>query len=140
MILSRTQDAEHINAVINDPDVRPFVGAPEAGPLDLAPVVERPEHWFLMGEHGGFALLWSAPRAYEVHTFVLPAGRGKWAAAARAAMIDFAKRHKAQTLWTKIPPDARHVEHFARGGGMQPTEEVIETFGEPYRVFKMELA
>jgi len=75
-----------------------------------------------------------------VHTFVLPAGRGKWAADARRAMIDFAKRHKAQTLWTKIPPNARHVERFARQGGMQPTEEVIETFGEPYMVYSMELA
>lgn len=139
MRLSRTQDADAVNAVVNHPDVRPYVGAPDAGYLDLGELAARPEHWFLIGEHGGFALLWTAPRTYEVHTFILKSGRGEWGNAARAEAIDFAKRHKAEILWTKIPPQAPHVERFARQGGMQPTGEVVETFGVPHRIFKMEL-
>ena len=137
-MLQRCADAELVNLAVNHPDVRPHVGAPDAGELDLGALVERPEHWFLMGEHGGFALLWTAPRTYEVHTFILRSGRGQWANAARAAMLDYAKRHGAERLWTRIPPQARHVERFARQGGMQPTGEVIETLGAPHRIFMME--
>lgn len=138
-MLQRCADAELVNLAVNHPDVRPHVGAPDAGELDLGPLVDRPEHWFLMGEHGGFALLWTAPRYYEVHTFILRSGRGQWANAARAAMLGYAKRRGAERLWTRIPPQARHVERFARQGGMQPTGEVIETFGAPHRIFMMEL-
>jgi hypothetical protein len=139
MRLARTHDADYVNWVVNHPDVRPFVGAPEAGELDLSPIVERPEHWFLMGEHGGFGLLWTAPRTYEVHTFILRSGRGEWGNAARSEGIEFARQRGAKVLWTKIPPRAHHVERFARQGGMQPTGEVIETFGVPHRIFRMEL-
>jgi len=139
MRLQRTDDAGWVNRVVNHPDVRPFVGAPEAGDLDLSALAERPEHWFLLGDHGGFALLWTAPRTYEVHTFIFRSGRGEWGNAARAEGIEFARGQGAKTLWTKVPPQARHVERFARQGGMQPTGEVIETFGVPHRIFKMEL-
>ena len=139
MRLNRTQDADAVNGVVNHPDVRPYVGMPEIGDLDLSELVGRPEHWFLMGEHGGFALLWTAPKTYEVHTFILKSGRGEWGNAARAEGIDFARRHNAKALWTNVPPQARHVERFARQGGMQPTGEVIETFGVPHRIFMMEL-
>lgn len=138
-MLQRCADADLVNLAVNHPDVRPHVGAPDEGELDLGPLVERPEHWFLMGEHGGFALLWTSPRTYEVHTFILRSGRGQWANAARSAMLGYAKRHGAERLWTRIPPQARHVERFARQGGMQPTAEMIETFGAPHRIFMMEL-
>ena len=139
MLLQRVHDAAAVNRVVNHEDVRPHVGAPEAGELDLSALVERPEHWFLMGEHGGFALLWTAPKTYEVHTFILRTGRGEWGNAARAEGIEFARRNGARRLWTRVPPQARNVERFARQGGMQPTGEVLETFGAPHRIFMMEL-
>jgi len=139
MYLNRTQDAGAVNALVNHPDVRPYVGLPDAGDLDLTEAVARPEHWFLLGEHGGFALLWSAPTVHEVHTFILKSGRGAWADKARAAMIDFAKENGAKMLWTRMPPKSPHVERFARQGGMQPTGEVVETFGVPHRIMMMEL-
>ena len=127
-MLKRSSDITRINKVVNHPSVRPMVGMPELGDLDMTPVVERPEHWFLMGDHGGFALTWSAPRVYEWHSFVLPEGRGKWAVEARLEAIKYAGQHGAKMLWTKIPPDAPHVDRFARQGGMKPTDDVIETF------------
>ena len=138
-MLTRSFDVGHINGVINHPDVRPFVGAPGLGELDMAPVIAMPQHWFLMGEHGGFLLEWSAPRVREWHTFVKPEGRGAWAVRLRKAAIEYAREHGARMLWTKIPPNAPHVERFARQGGMQPAGEVIETFGEPHRIYMMEL-
>lgn len=138
-MLERSCDAEHINAVVNHPDVRPFVGGDSDEELDLTPLVERPEHWFLMDEHGGFLLAWSAPGIREVHTFVMPEGRGQWAADRRAEMLDYARANGTKMLWTKIPPTWPHVERFARQGGMKPTDDVIDTLGTPYRVFAMEL-
>lgn len=140
MLLGRTQDAGMVNAIVNHPEVRPFVGDPDLGNLDLTDVVRRPEHWFLMGEHGGFGLLWSAPGVHEVHTFITKLGRGVWANKARAEMLRFAQQHGAKVLWTRIPPKSPHIERFARQGGMQPTGEVIETFGVPHRVLMMELS
>lgn len=138
-MLVRSHDAARINEVINHPTVRPAVGMPELGDLDMASVIERPEHWFLMGDHGGFALTWSAPATYEWHSFILPEGRGKWAADARTEAIEYARQNGARMLWSKIPPDAPHVDRFARQGGMKPTNDVIVTLGVPYRVFNMEL-
>ena len=138
-MLERCFDTDFINRVVNHPDVRPFVGDPDFGELDLSELVNRPEHWFLMGEHGGFLLMWSAPDVREVHTFVLPEGRGPWAADIRAKSIEYAKAHGTKMLWTKIAPEHKHVERFARQGGMQLTDEVIETFGKPYRIYRMEL-
>lgn len=140
MLLERTQNVDFVNAIVNDPDVRPYVGLPEIGPVDLSELICRSEHWFLMGEHGGFALLWTAPKTYEVHTFILKKGRGVWGNAARADCIDFALAHGAKILWTKIPPQGKHIERFARQGGMKPTDDVIETFGVSYRIFSMELS
>jgi hypothetical protein len=138
-MLERCFDVERINAVVNDPAVRPHVGAPEAGDLDVSELIARPEHWFLMGDHGGFMLGWSAPETREVHTFVLPEGRGKWADAARTAMLDYAQSHGTKMLWTKIAENDRHVIRYARQGGMQFTGDVLETFGKPYRIYRMEL-
>lgn len=138
-MLHRTHDAAAVNWLVNHPDVRPFVGPAEMGELDLSAAVEAPENWFLLGEYGGFALTWSAPRVYEVHTFILKPGRGKWGNAIRAEGIRFAKDRGAKILWTRIPPRSPHVERFARQGGMQPSGEVIKTLGIPYRIFSMEI-
>jgi len=138
-MLERSSDAERINAVVNHPAVRPYVGSPEYGEIDMTPVVAKTEDWFLMGDHGGFLLSWSAPGVREIHTFVLPEGRGRWAANARAEMLDYARANGTHTLWTKIDPTHRHTVQFARRGGMQPTEEMINTLGTPYQIYMMEL-
>lgn len=138
-MLERSFDAERINAVVNHPEVRPYVGGADLDELDVTPLVNAPEHWFLMDEHGGFMLAWSAPGVREVHTFVTPEGRGQWAADRRAEMLDYARANGTKTLWTKIPEGLPHVERFARQGGMRPTKDVLETLGKVYRVFSMEL-
>ena len=136
MHLSR--DPLAINAVVNDPAVRPFVGAPDAGPIDVAPLVDCDLNLFPFGEHGGFALLWSAPGAREVHTFILPTGRGQWARDAAQEMIAMAGESGTAMLWTRIPADQPHVRSYAMRAGMKPTGETLDTFGKPYAVYSME--
>ena len=138
-MLERCFDVERINAVANHPDVRPHIGAPELGELDFAEAVENDKNWFLMGEHGGYVLVWSAPAVHEVHVCILPEGRGKWAAQARQAMLDYAKANGAKMLWARIAPTAKFVSLFARRGGMKPTYEMLYTLGSAYDVYKMEL-
>jgi hypothetical protein len=136
-ILHPTRDAAAVEEVVNHPDVLPFVGAD--GPLDLSDAVAKPENIFLIGQHGGFALIWSAPGVYEVHTFIAPKGRGKWAYDAAWAMIDAAREAGAHMLWTRIKPDMGNVAAFARHFGMHPTGQQIETLGHAYDVYKMEV-
>ena len=125
--------------MVNHPAVRPYAGLPDAGDLDFTPLVDCPEHVFLVGEHGGFMLLWSAPGVCELHVFLLPEGRGKWGFDTQAEVIDYASEHGIRMLWARIEPSMRHLAMFARKGGMKPTGEVIETFGVPYRIFAMEV-
>jgi hypothetical protein len=135
-----SRDVAFINAVVNDPSVRPFVGPEYLGELDLSEAVARPENLCLMGIHGGFLLAWSAPGVREVHTFVLPAGRGAWARQARAEMVAYCRADGNAMLWTKIPPDQPHVERYAVEGGMRRTGQIVTTFGVPYMIYKMDLA
>lgn len=136
-ILSLTRDAARVNAVINHPDVRPYVGAPEAGYLDISRRMAEPENLFPFGEHGGFALIWTAPAEHEVHTYILPSGRGKWARQAAAEMISLAAQHGTERLWTQIEPEMRNVRNFAVSMGMVPTGETLVTLGEPHLVYEM---
>lgn len=138
-MLTLSRDAQAINAVVNHPAVRPFVGPAEIGALDMTALVGSEEHLFPFGEHGGFAFIWTAPHCREVHTFFTPEGRGAWAAQARTEAIDLAREQGTRTLWTRIPPDSPHVEAFAVGGGMKPTGEVLEMFGKPHAIYSMEL-
>jgi hypothetical protein len=138
-MLERSYDTAFINKVVNDPAVRPYVGSGVDGDIDTQILVDNPDNWFLMGEHGGFLFAGTAPGVREVHTFVLPSGRGEWAAAARAKAIEYLRGHGTEKLWTKIEPDSKHVIQYALEGGMQKTDEMVESFGTLYQIYRMEL-
>lgn len=139
MLLSPTTDADAINAVINHAAVRPSCGLPEIGDLDFSDLVARPENLFLLGEHGGFMLLWSAPGVREIHVFLLPEGRGKWGFDAQAEVVEEARARGVSVLWARISPEMPHLALFARRGGMRPTGETIEALGTPYQIYSMEV-
>jgi hypothetical protein len=138
-MLTRSFDVNAINAAANRPDVRPFIGPASLGELDFEDAVTDYNNWFLMGEHGGFVLVWSAPGVYEVHVFIATEGRGKWAAQAWVAAREYAAQNGAKMLWARIAPAAKFVSMFARRGGMKPTYEMLYTLGSAYDVYKMEL-
>lgn len=139
-LIQRTWDAAEVNHWANAPDIRPFIGDIEAGVVDVAQSIGKPENLYLFGEHGGFALTWSAPGVYEVHTLIGKEGRGPWAYRAAAAMIDFAQDVGARQLWTRVEPSATNVAAFAKHFGMKPTGMTVDAAGVRYDVLSMEVA
>lgn len=138
MSLSRNIPA--INAVVNHPAVRPFVGAPDAGYLDFTHAVNRPENWFLMGEHGGFALELTAPSTREIHVFITPKGHGRWAAEAAREAFGFARANGTKTLVAYVDQERRDLALYARRAGMHPTSREVSIFDSPYDVYSVEFA
>jgi hypothetical protein len=138
VLLTRCFDADRINALANHPAIRPGVGGEPDAPLDLSALVADGNHYFLTGEHGGFAYVWTAPRVYEVHTFIVPAGRGGWAARAATESLSV-MRPAADMVWTRVAPDAPHVAAFARRAGFQSIGTLVSDLGKgpvPYTLME----
>ena len=124
-MIARIFDAIVVNGLVNHPSIRPHVGG--EGYLDLSQSIGDDRNHYLIGEHGGFALIWSAPGVYEIHTFIVPGGRGRWAAGARDDMFEY--MGFAEKLWTRIEPKDRHTRLFAMRGGMKKVMTHTEDFG-----------
>lgn len=77
-VIRRHFTADSLNVVANDPSVYPWVCGGFKGYLDLTPLVRNRNNFLLMGEHGGMLFIQHQPGLYEIHTQVLPAGRGAW--------------------------------------------------------------
>lgn len=122
--------------MINHPEVRPYVGAPDAGPLDFSRSVELPENTFLVGAYGGFVLCGTDPVEREIHVFIEPDGRGKWGFAAVREAFDYAAKTGTKTLFARVSREMPRLKMFARKAGMRPTGE---TSGE-FDIFKAELS
>ncbi len=119
MILARSFDAEWFNTLINDPDIRPFVGGDIGEPVDITAAVEAGRNVFWRGEHGGFVMSWCAPGVYEVHTLIRADGRGEWAlSAAKEVLARMASEFGAEKVWTRVEPKHRHTRLFTRAAGM----------------------
>jgi hypothetical protein len=119
-VIRRTFDAARVNELVNHPTIRPHVGGDPETELDLTAAVVSRDNVFLLGDHGGFAFIWTAPGTYEVHTFILPEGRGQealtLAMAARSAMADM---WGADHLWTRVHPKAANVRAFTLKAGFK---------------------
>lgn len=77
-VIERATNSDRINAIVNHPKIRPWIAPREDGRIDLTAVAGLSSTVILLGEHGGFVLYQLLPGIYEVHTHVLPAGRGAW--------------------------------------------------------------
>jgi hypothetical protein len=128
-MIERTHDADRINFLINHPEIRPFVGGDVTKPIDLSEAVANPANVFLGGEHGAFCCSWAGPGDYEVHTLILPSGRGKWAyefaRAGRQHMVELQAKH----LWTCVHPDAANVRFFTLRAGFRPAGTITRDLG-----------
>jgi hypothetical protein len=126
-VVLRSFDADRLNSLVNHPSIRPFVGG--KGELDLTRAVGLDCNYFLEGEHGGFFFEWSAPDTHEVHTFILPEGRGVWAfefaLSARAYMAGVTEH-----LWTRVPVADRHTRIFTLKAGFRRCGEQSLDFGD----------
>ena len=128
-MLQRSLDAERANFLINHPAVRPFVGGDGESPLDLTPIVSDDKNYLLLGDHGGFLATWSAPGTYEIHTFILPEGRGQPARDLAREGRDYLANIGAVHLWTRVQRGMENVRLFTLAAGFTPCGEQVCDFG-----------
>ena len=79
MIIERVTSANRINAILNHPAVRPDVADIGDGVIDMSEKIVGTENVCLVGEYGAFFCFKFFTGTYEVHTQILPEGRGVWA-------------------------------------------------------------
>lgn len=72
------KNADRINKFINDPSIREWVSGDFTGVLDATILVNNRDNIFFTSIHGGCGLIKLGSGIYELHTFVLPDGRGAW--------------------------------------------------------------
>lgn len=135
---ARTYDVALMNWLVNHPSIRPHVGGDPAEPLDFTDAIANHDNHFLAGGHGGISAIWTAPGTYEIHTFVLPEGRGAWAAAFAMWGRQYLVEQGASHLWTMVHPDAANVRAFTLKAGFTPAGSRVVDLGAgpvPYDVF-----
>ncbi len=116
-MIQRTFDAEQINLFINDTNIRPFVGGDGKSFIDVSQAIASNDNVFLVNEYGGFCFSWSAPLCYEIHTFILPAGRGAVAYRMAKEVCDWMDAFGAVHLWTRVLPSMVSVRRFTIAAG-----------------------
>lgn len=137
-VLERSFRSSSVNELVNRDDIRPHVGGDVTQKLDLSAAIENDNNIALMGKHGGFVLIWTSPRTYEVHTMIAEAGRGEWAlAAAREGMRQMRDQYGAARLWTRVNPSARNVRTFTIAAGFRPCGQQVFDIGSGPEVFNL---
>ncbi len=102
LTVAREFSADRLNAVVNHPEVRPWVGG--AGRLDLSGMIADPRNILLMRDGGGCLFQWLDAGYYEVHTQFVPETRGPEALrAVRDALWFMFTATDAVDIVTKIP-------------------------------------
>lgn len=131
-MIARSYDPKKLNYLVNHESIRPFVGGDITQPLDLSAALENPENVFLANEHGGFFFTWTAPDTYEVHTFILPEGRGQGAVDLALEARDWMELHGADHIWTRVPKGRENVRRLTVAAGFSPCgEQVLDLGGGP---------
>lgn len=110
----RSFDGERLNFLVNHPAIRPTAGGDGQSYIDIGRFAEDPANHFLDEGRGGLFFHWCAPDTYEVHIFVLPEGRGKWAYRFADAGLAYMIGEEAIHLWARVPADSRQMDWFTR--------------------------
>lgn len=101
----RDYTAERLNAVVNRPDVFPFIAmAGQVPPLDFSPITNDLNHVALMTDDGGIVALCAEPGIYEIHTQFTSELRGAAAIKLVRDMVsELFLSYPCVELLTKIP-------------------------------------
>jgi hypothetical protein len=136
-MLERTFDTERVEAVVRHPTVYPHVNLGHEIP-SLAGLVENPSNVCLFNEHGGFLFYCFAPGCYDVHTVLLPSGRGaKAIAAAKEARTMMFGQYGATLLVTFVPDSNTHARRLAERVGFVADRQ-SQALGVPGTTFVLE--
>lgn len=112
------RDANFLNRVLNDPKVRPFIPGFGDEEIDLSNRMGEGNFLPLVGEHGCFLCFRIFQGLYEVHTAVLPQGRGDWT----RRFADAGKRFMftgtdAVEIMTRVPEGHEAAERLTHDVG-----------------------
>lgn len=136
--MSRTYDADAINAVCNHPEVLPSLSL-GSGAVDVSALIENPRNLFFIGAHGGAMFHWCAPGIYAAHDFFLPEGRGGWALKASRFMLDTVfYEFRARLVWAETPTENRACRMFNRWLGFKSEGVTRSPAGYDAETFVME--
>lgn len=108
--VTRSYDAAHINAVINHPDVFPWVAGPNDVTLDVTEWLSDPAHILLTNEHGGFLFHPRGGGTYEVHSQIVPEGRKQSLSAAQSAARYMFTQTDCVRIVTYVPENNRRAK------------------------------
>lgn len=108
-MIERTHCPLQVNALVNDPTIRPWVCG--EGPLDMSLLLSDRRSVCLMHERGGMFFRWCGPGVFDCHIFLFAKGR-EALTLARAMIGTMAASYGARHLWALSPH--RHVTWFAR--------------------------
>lgn len=111
--LATAGDIPAINAILNDPAVKPTAALGQSGDLDVTTLFNG-RNVILSAPGGGAVFAWSSPGVFEGHSFFLPTIRGRKAVALGREMLIFMFRHGAQRIWGQTPADNRPACMFNR--------------------------
>lgn len=118
--IRREFDAKHLNAVLNHESVRPDVADMSLGSLDVSGQVGDQNNILLMGEFGGCLLFFVSPGIFEVHTQILPEGRGAWAKAFIGQMLEWMfTRSNCWEIVTRVPREHIGAKALTIGAGFR---------------------
>lgn len=73
----RTMDHRFLEALANDPEVRPWLGGNPNESIQLEDMISRPGNYAFVNTEGGFVVHLLAPGLYECHTIFRPGTTGR---------------------------------------------------------------
>lgn len=118
--VSRHTEATKINAILNHPEVYPYVRGPVEGPLDFTEFLKNEDVYALFGEHGGQIYIRLQPGLFECHSQFLPQGRGEYALAVTQASLHWMfTRTDAVEILTRCPSGNPAAKALAKAIGGQ---------------------
>lgn len=117
-MIKRTLDPAFLNGVCNHPEVRPWLGG--EGPIDLSDLIHNPNNFAMVGEFGGWLAHKLEIGRYEVHTQILPEGRGEWAMeGAEISSRYMFTETDCMELVTRVPESNKAALLFSKSQGFQ---------------------
>lgn len=114
----RTMDAGALNAIANDPCVRPWLGGD--GPIDLTEAIANPDNIALVTPcgRGGYVLVRHHPGLYEAHSLALAPARGRsMLTLAREGFRHLFAATDCVEVWTQCPADNPRAGRWAEAVG-----------------------
>ena len=113
-------NADKVNYFINHPSVREWVSGDLKGVLDASILVNNKNNIFFTSIHGGCGFIKTAPSIFELHTFVLPEGRGSWVKENFSSVRDWIfENTDATAIVTMCPKNNRMAIGAARFCGFK---------------------